>query len=237
MAIRLDRLLASTGRWSRKEASGLIRRGEVSVGGKVEKDPAAKIDESSQSAAVNGEPVFYRRFVYVMLNKPEGFVSSTDEPGERTVVELLGDEYSRLGLFPCGRLDKNTTGLLILTNDGQTAHRLLSPRHHAEKTYRYTLKYPLGDADRKALEAGVELETGVRTLPCRVSPDSPQSGTITLTEGKFHQIKLMAKAVHNAITSLERISFAGVALDPALARGEYRELTPEEISLVTDEPK
>ena len=230
--MRLDRLLASTGRWSRKEASALIRRGEAAVDGRAERDPAAKIDERSQCVSVNGERIVYRSFVYVMLNKPEGYVSSTDEPGERVVTELLDKKYSRLGLFPCGRLDKNTTGLLILTNDGQTAHRLLSPKHHAEKTYRYTLKYPLSDADRRALEAGVTLETGVRTLPCRVEPDSPTSGEITLTEGKFHQIKLMAKAVRNAVTTLERISFAGIALDPSLARGEYRELTGEEEKLI-----
>ncbi|MBQ9543489.1 MAG: rRNA pseudouridine synthase [Clostridia bacterium] len=231
--MRLDRLLSSTGRWSRKEASALIRRGEVTIDGKVEKDPAAKVDEVSQTAAVAGEPVIYRKFVYVMLNKPEGFVSSTDEPGERVVTELLSKDYERLSLFPCGRLDKNTTGLLILTNDGQTAHRLLSPKHHAEKTYRYTLKYPLGENERLELEAGVDLETGVHTLPCRIMPDSPTSGAITLTEGKFHQIKLMAKSVRNAITSLERVSFAGIGLDPALARGEYRELTNEEIRLLT----
>ncbi len=231
--MRLDRFLVSTGRWSRKEAAELIRRGEVSVDGSVTKDPAAKLDENLQSACVKGEKLVYRRFVYLMLNKPEGWVSSTDESGEKVVTDLLGAEYARLGLFPLGRLDKNTTGLLILTNDGQTAHRLLSPKHHAEKVYRYALKYPLSEADRLALEAGVELETGVHTLPCRVCPDSPVSGTITLTEGKFHQIKLMAKAVHNAVVSLERVRFAGIPLDPALARGEYRELTEEEIASLT----
>ena len=161
-------------------------------------------------------------------NKPEGVVSATDDGTERTVLDLLPGKYRKMGLFPCGRLDKNTTGLLILTNNGALAHRLLSPKCHVEKTYRFTCERPLTDADCELLRRGVNIGEKSSTLPAKLTLSSDRSGEITVTEGKYHQIKRMFQAVCNKILSLERISFAGIPLDPALARGEWRELTAAE---------
>ena len=172
-----------------------------------------------------------------MLNKPEGVVSATDDPKEKTVLDLLDERTRRLGLFPCGRLDKNTVGLVILTNDGQTAHRLLAPKSKTEKEYRFTVKFPLSDVDVQMLENGVTLRADSTagawtTAPCRLLLDEGnRGGIIILTEGKYHEIKRMMEAVHNQITSLARISFAGIRLDPALLPGQWRCLTKEEEAL------
>lgn len=234
MDLRLDKLVASAGLLSRSDAARAIRRGEVTVDGVTADSPSLKADPEKSEILWRGERIGYKRFRYIMLNKPQGYVCSTDDPASPTVTELLGEKYRSLELFPCGRLDKNTTGLVILTDDGKNAHRLLSPRHHAEKKYRFTLKFPMSREDAAFLEAGgVELETGDVTLPCKIELTGEKEGCITLTEGKYHQIKLMAKAVHNAVTSLDRVEFAGIALDPALAPGEYRELSPREEALFT----
>jgi 16S rRNA pseudouridine516 synthase len=168
-----------------------------------------------------------------MLNKPEGFVSATEDGRDPTVLTLLPQELQRIGLFPCGRLDKYTLGLMLLTNDGELSHRLLSPRHHVEKRYAYTCKFPLSSEDMSILEAGVELEDGYLTKPARIIAE-PQTlgGIIVLTEGKYHQIKRMFDAVGNKIRSLERITFGPLSLDPSLERGDWRYLTDEETALL-----
>ncbi|MBQ4137601.1 MAG: pseudouridine synthase, partial [Clostridia bacterium] len=169
---------------------------------------------------------------YVMLNKPDGYVSATDDPREKTVLELLPEKYQRLGLFPCGRLDKNTLGLLILTNNGEGAHRVLSPKRHVSKVYRYECADPLTDDDISRLSNGITLDDGYVTKDAVIKADQGgMSGEITLTEGKYHQIKRMFAAVDNKITYLERIRFGSIALDPALERGEWRELKDEEAAL------
>ena len=162
-----------------------------------------------------------------MLNKPEGYVSATDDEREKTVLDLLPDEERRLGLFPCGRLDKNTLGLVILTNDGDSAHRLLSPKHHVDKVYKFECKLPLSQDDVSLLERGVDIG-GYNTKPCKITLSQPTCGEITLTEGKYHQIKRMLEAVNNKITYLERVSFGNIVLDSSLDRGEWRYLTEEE---------
>ncbi len=226
--MRIDKLLSDMGWYSRRDTARLVKQRAITVDGQTVSSPSLHVDPDKQTVCVQGRPVEYRRFFYLMLNKPEGYVSSTDDPGAPTVLELLPEQYRKIGLFPCGRLDRNTVGLLLLTNDGELAHRLLSPKHHAQKEYAFRVKFPLSEADRLALEAGVTLETGYRTLPCRVHLVSPTEGRITLTEGKYHQIKLMAKAVSNQIVFLERVCFGGVALDPSLPRGAWRPLSAEE---------
>ena len=232
--MRLDRYLSESGLYTRRDASKLIRSGGVTVDGSVVRDPACKVDENRAQVTADGKPVGYVRFRWIMLNKPADTVSTTD--GDlRSVMRLLPAEYAAMGLFPCGRLDADTTGLLILTNDGETAHNLLSPRRHCEKVYRFAC-LPLSEEMRLRLETGVEL-FDFTSKPCRVSLCDPEHGTIAVTEGKYHQIKRMFLAVGSEILKLERIRFGGIPLDPALASGEWRELTEEEICLLKQNGK
>lgn len=226
--MRLDKFLSETGTASRSESRKAAKAGGITVNGTVTCDPSVHIDPEQDEICFMGIRVVYRKYIYLMLNKPEGVVSATDDGSERTVLDLLPDKYRKMGLFPCGRLDKNTTGLLILTNNGALAHRLLSPKCHVEKTYRFTCERPLTDADCELLTRGVDIGEKSSTKPAKLSLSSEYSGEITVTEGKYHQIKRMFQAVCNKILSLERISFAGIPLDPTLARGKWRELTAAE---------
>ena len=173
-----------------------------------------------------------------MLNKPEGYVSATEDAREKTVLELLPENLRTLGLFPCGRLDKNTVGLMLLTNNGDLGHKLLSPRYHVSKKYRYTAKFPLSAEDIQHLEQGISILDGYVTLPAKLYPDEDlSSGEIEITEGKYHQIKLMFEAVGNKITFLERITFGPLRKDETLSRGEWRELTDAEVASLEDHCK
>lgn len=226
--MRLDKFLSETGTASRSESRKAAKAGGIAVNGAAVYDTAVHIDPEQDEISFMGSRIVYRKYIYLMLNKPEGVISATDDGTERTVLDLLPDKYRKMGLFPCGRLDKNTTGLLILTNNGALAHRLLSPKCHVEKTYRFACERPLTDADCERLRLGVDIGEKSSTLPAKLTLFSDRSGEITVTEGKYHQIKRMFQAVCNKILSLERISFAGIPLDPALARGEWRELTAVE---------
>jgi 16S rRNA pseudouridine516 synthase len=196
----------------------------------VQKSPDFKLDPEKDIITLLGEVLTYKKYTYIMLNKPEGYVSATEDPNEKTVLDLVNQEDRRKGLFPCGRLDKNTLGLVILTNDGEGAHRLLSPKHHVEKVYRFVSRDPVSENDIKALENGVDIG-GYFTKPCKIKMSGENEGEITLTEGKYHQIKRMLEAVNNKIIYLERISFGSIVLDPQLARGEWRYLTSDEEAL------
>ncbi len=227
--MRLDKFLGGTGTFTRSEASKAVRAGRVAVNGITEKNPAAKVNEDNDRITLDGRVLEWRRFYYIMLNKPSGYVSTTEERGN-SVMKLLPEKYSRMDMFPCGRLDIDTTGLLIITNDGQTAHTLLSPKNHCEKTYAFGC-IPLTDGMKSQLESGVELED-FTSKPCRVELSSPTEGKITVTEGKYHQIKRMFLAVGSEITRLERITFAGITLDENLPRGQWRELDEDETRLL-----
>lgn len=226
--MRIDKFLSSAGAASRKEAARAAKAGEVLVDGRIARDLSAHIDPDTQIVVFRGETVVYQEHVYIMLNKPAGYVSSTDPKDGQIVTLLLDDRLRRRGLFPCGRLDRDTEGLLLLTDDGPLAHRLLSPRHHAEKTYFFRCTSPIGEPERLRLESGVEIGEARPTLPARVELLSPTEGRITLTEGKYHQIKRMLEAVGSSIVYLERVVFAGIPLDPALERGQWRPLRPDE---------
>ena len=231
--LRLDRLLTSTGAVSRKEAALAVRRGEVSVNGVTVRDPAAKVDETVCRVTLRGQPVTYRHYVYVMLNKPTGYVSATDDRSLPYVLELLSPEHRRRGLFPVGRLDRDTTGLLIMTDDGDAAHRLLSPKRGVEKIYRFTCRERLTESDAERMREGMTIDGGEICRPAYLSPDENRlSGTVTLTEGKYHEVKRMFRALGNEILTLERISFAGMPLDPTLPRGAWRELSEREIAML-----
>ena len=192
-----------------------------------------KIDELSSSVELNGKRLKYRPFIYVIMNKPEGFVCATEDQKEKTVLDLLTIDLRKKQLFPVGRLDKNTVGLLLLTNNGQLAHRMLAPRSHVEKIYHFKVKFPLSSQDVDALESGIRLDDGYFTRTAKISLDpSCTDGTISIVEGKFHQIKRMMEAVNNQIVFLERIRFGPLALDPELRRGQWRFLSEQEIDEV-----
>ena len=231
--MRLDKYISAAGLLSRKECALAVKRGRIAVGGVIAKKADMQVGDGDL-VTLDGTPVVYREFTYIMMHKPAGVVSATDDPGERTVLDLLPENLQRLNLFPCGRLDKNTTGFVLLTSDGVLSHRVLAPKRHAEKIYRFTVKFPLSENDVKTLEGGVVLSADSyaeewKTAPCRVIADENRlGGEIVLTEGKYHQIKRMMEAVHNQITSLARVSFCGIDLDPTLKPGEWRYLTEEE---------
>ncbi|MBR6676415.1 MAG: rRNA pseudouridine synthase [Clostridia bacterium] len=225
--LRLDKYIADTGTVSRKDVKAAAKKGLITVNGIPAKDVSQKIDENSAKVYYCGQLVNWRKYVYVMLNKPAGYISSTEE-SDKTVMRLLPEEYSKMECFPCGRLDIDTVGLLIITNDGPLAHKLLSPRHHAEKTYYYHCSPAIGNAEAEKLCEGVDIG-GYVTKTSKVELLSGEEGYITLTEGKFHQIKRMFEAVGSSITYLKRVEFGTVKLDESLSEGEWRELTENEL--------
>ena len=224
--MRLDKFLSETKTLSRTETSKAVKQGKITVNGTAAAKPNISVDPEKDVIALSGRVIEYNKYRYIMLNKPEGYVSATDDKSAPFVTQLLSDELQKFELFPVGRLDKYTVGLMILTDDGQLAHRLLSPKHHAEKVYHFKCERPLERITE--LESGVHIEGGYLTKPCRVKRLSEFEGEITLTEGKYHQIKQMLYAVGNKITYLERIKFADIPLDPCLERGEWRFLTENE---------
>ena len=231
--MRIDKLLSELGIASRKEAARVAKSGGVIVDGVPVKDLSKHIDPDSSRVVYLGREVTYQKFTYVMLNKPEGYVSATDDKSLPYVTELLPEELRRRELFPVGRLDRDTVGLMILTNNGVLAHSLLSPKHHVEKEYYFTAAEPLdADAERDFRE-GITLADGYECKSAGlVLSEDRREGRITLTEGKYHQIKRMIASRSNRVTSLERISFGSIRLDPSLSRGEWRYLTDEEIAVL-----
>lgn len=225
--MRLDKFLSITGTASRKDSARAVRAGAVTVNGVGASKADMNVDPDADKITFYGIPVVYRKNTYIMMNKPTGVVSATEDGREKTVIDLLPEDLRRLDLFPCGRLDKNTEGLMLLTDNGSLAHHLLSPKRHVSKKYRFTSKFPLTDETRAQLEEGVDIG-GYVTKPCKVEI-LDDGGYITLTEGKYHQIKLMLDAVGNKVTSLERLTFGPLSLDEKLGRGEWRLLTSDEI--------
>ena len=229
--MRLDKFLSVCAVATRSESKRAVRAGGVLVNGVAAKTSDISVDPDNDVIVFRGSRVVYRKYTYIMLNKPEGYVSATDDPKEKTVLDLLPDELKRKVLFPCGRLDKNTLGLILLTDNGDLAHRILAPKNHVEKKYRFHSKFPLEETDAKRFEAGVELDDGYMTKPAKIELFGDGSeGIITLHEGKYHQIKRMMEALDNKIIYLERISFANLALDGSgLERGAWRYLSDDEI--------
>ena len=218
---------------SRKEAKDAARRGGILVNGKAVKDTSTHIDPVADIVCYLGRTVSYREYTYVMLNKPEGYVSATEDAKLPVVTELLPEELKRLELFPVGRLDRDTTGLMILTNHGELAHSLLSPRHHVEKVYRFSAAEPMCEGVEDKFRDGITLADGYECKSAEIVLDSDRmGGLITLTEGKYHQIKRMVASTSNKVTSLKRVSFGKIPLDEGLERGEWRFLTDEEIALL-----
>lgn len=225
--MRLDKLISECGLASRTETARACRAGSVTVNGVSVKKSDTQVDPEADRVFFCGREVLWRRYVYLLLNKPQGYVSATEDGDAPCVTELVPAEYRKMGIFPCGRLDKYTTGLMLLTNDGPLAHRLLAPKSHVTKRYGFRVASPLSAEAVQRLEAGVDIG-GYVTAPCEVTLTAPDCGVIAITEGKYHQIKRMMETVGTRITELERLTFGSLALDPALARGCWRELTDEE---------
>lgn len=227
---RLDKLLASQGMLSRREVRELIAAGRVTVEGGVEKRPERKVS-GQETIAVDGLPVTVQKTLTLMLHKPRGYVSAARDARDKTVLELVPPQYRRKGLFPAGRLDKDTTGLMILTDDGALAHEILAPKRHVPKRYRVTVDLPLTEEMVTRFAEGIALKDGM-CRPARLEILSEHTGIVTLQEGRYHQIKRMFGCCGAAVTALHRLSMGALALDEALAPGECRPITAEEQALV-----
>ena len=228
--MRLDRLLARGG-VSRREAAALIRAGRVTVNGRAAADPALQLDLDADAVALNGAPVRTDKHFHLMLNKPQGVLTATEDGRGKTVLDLLPGEWRSLGLGPVGRLDKDTTGLVILTTDGQLAHRLISPRWEQGKRYLARVEGPVDEADIARMAEGIPLKDFTckpAALTVLEADDTSSLCQVVVTEGKYHQVKRMFGALGHPVLALHRASIAGIELDATLAPGDWRELTPEE---------
>ena len=224
---RLDKRLAATGRWSRKEVKELIRQGRVWVDGTMATRPEQKCGDEAY-VQVDGQRVG-GGMTYLMLHKPGGLLSATEDKRQPTVIDLLPEHYRKQGLFPVGRLDKDTEGLLLLTNDGELAHRLLAPKSHVDKVYLAHVDGQPDEADVEAFARGMVLEDGLECMPAGLEPLGQGKCLVTLREGKFHQVKRMLAARGKPVTWLKRLSMGPLVLDEGLKPGEWRELTREEL--------
>lgn len=232
---RIDKLLAAGGRYSRREIKKLARDGQIAVNGTVVTDSAVKIDELKDTVTLNGEVFKLKKHIYIMLNKPQGVVSASESGNEKTVIDLVPESLYRKGLFPAGRLDKDTTGFVLITDDGDFAHRILSPKNHIYKTYSARLEHRLGEAEIKMLENGITLGDGTVLKEAKIEiaedTDTPLV-RIMICEGKYHQVKRMFAAAGNKVVSLHREAMGGLILDSSLAAGECREITADELKML-----
>lgn len=231
--MRLDKLLANMGYGSRKEVKGLLKQKAVTVNGEVVKDSAMHVNPEKQDVSVFGERVEYIEFIYVMMNKPPGVISATEDRYDQTVIDLLDPYVQHFQPFPVGRLDKDTEGLLLITNDGNLAHNLLSPKKHVPKWYYAKIDGVVTEADIEAFAQGVTLDDGYHTKPgeLKILVSGEESEIeLMIQEGKFHQVKRMFESVGKTVTYLKRLSMGPLELDEELALGDYRELTKEELS-------
>ena len=230
--MRLDKLLSQCGFGSRKDVKALLKQKMVTVDGEAVTRPEAHVDPTSSQIMVGGEAVVYEKYIYLMMNKPPGVISATHDRRDRTVIDLLDERLQGQDLFPVGRLDKDTTGLVILSNDGGFAHRALSPKKHVEKVYRAVVNRPVTAQDIGAFAAGLALGDGFVCMPAALSSVDEGAAQVVIKEGKFHQVKRMFAAVGIDVLVLERVAFAGITLDKGLPQGEYRPLNMEEMHMI-----
>ncbi|KAB7666794.1 pseudouridine synthase [Bacillus sp. B1-b2] len=233
--MRIDKMLANLGYGSRKEVKTILKNKAVKVNGEIIKDAKHHVDPKVDEIYLYNELVDYKEYIYLMMNKPPGVISATEDTREETVVDILQLEDAVYNPFPVGRLDKDTEGLLILTNDGKLSHRLLSPKKHVPKTYFAVVKGMVGEEDVLAFKEGVTLDDGYVTKPGQLTVlKSGETSDIELTisEGKFHQVKRMFESVGKKVIYLKRLSMGPLELDETLELGEYRELTDEEVELL-----
>ena len=239
--MRLDKFLSNSGIGTRKEVKEILKNKKVSVNNVFVKDGKIHVDEEKDIVKYENKIINYKPFVYIMMNKPAGVISATEDSHHKTVIDLLNDEYRTYDIFPVGRLDIDTEGLLLLTNDGILSHNLLSPKKHVDKKYYVKIAKSLSEDDIKTLENGIKLEENFVTKKAKVEiiseslneNDCKKSDSlvyITISEGKFHQVKRMFKAVNNEVFYLKRVKMGNLLLDENLELGEYRELTQKELN-------
>ena len=235
--LRIDKILSNVGYGSRAEIKVYCKKGLVKVNNKVISNPGTQVDTDADKIEFNNEVVRYREFVYIMMNKPDGYLSATFDKRDPIVLDLIESSYMAFEPFPVGRLDKDTEGLLVLTNDGKLAHRVLSPKKHVPKTYYAKIDGVVTEKDVKAFEEGVTLDDGYETMSSQLNIlKSGETSEIELTihEGKFHQVKRMFESVGKKVVYLKRLSMGKLKLDETLSLGEYRELTEEEVKLIEE---
>jgi len=230
--IRLDKILSDAGVASRREAKAYVKAGRVTVDGITAASADDKYDPVVNVVCLDGECVDHKSNRYIMMNKPEGVLSATEDSSQQTVVDLLSPQLRRQGLFPVGRLDKDTTGLLILTNDGDFSHNIISPRRHVAKIYRAAVNEMLDESDVAAFAEGLTLADGTKCLPAKLIVERPYVGVVTVYEGKYHQVKRMFASRGKYVTALHRMQIGSLELDKALEPGAYRELSAEEIEKI-----
>ena len=228
MLIRLDKYLADMGIGSRSQVKDIIKKGKIAINGIVVKDSNLKVDSENDKIYFESNPIVYAEFEYYMLNKPAGVISASNDKKQQTVIDLIKTR-KRDNLFPVGRLDKDTEGLLLISNDGELSHNLLSPKKHVDKTYYVELDIPLTDEKAKEVCEGVYIETGIKSMPAKLEYIDSRKVYLTIHEGKFHQVKKMFHAVGCEVTYLKRMTMGSLKLDEKLKPGEYRELTKKEI--------
>lgn len=233
---RIDKILSNLGYGSRKEIKAIVKKGLVKVDGEVIKDSSLQVDPEKVQITVNDQTVNYRKYIYLMMNKPAGVVSATYDKYDETVVDLLHPEHGVFEPFPVGRLDKDTVGLLLLTNDGELNHRLISPKWHVDKVYYAEINKRVDNQDIEAFKSGIILDDGYKCMAAKLeiieAEDEGSKVLVVLQEGKFHQVKRMFESLGKKVVYLKRISFGGLDLDSELEEGEYRELTSEEVELL-----
>ena len=233
---RLDKIIASQGKYSRSEVKKLVKSGRITLDGAVVKSADIKVDEAA-AIAIDGVALNYKKYLYIMLNKPEGVISATEDRTQKTVLDLVPTELYRNGLFPAGRLDGDTTGFVLITDDGDFAHRILSPKNHIMKTYHATLRDPLSAEDIVRFKEGLTLGDGTECMEAHVRVIEEGERTIAeikICEGKYHQVKRMFASIGNKVVALRRVKMGGLDLDSSLPEGECREITAEEIELLLE---
>lgn len=233
---RIDKIISSAKNISRKDASQLIKQGKITVNGKTVKSPKEKFDEKSDVILCGDEKIEYNEFVYIMMNKPKEVISASEGKSDLTVIDILPKEMKRKNLFPAGRLDKDTTGFMLITDDGDFAHRILSPKNHIEKTYIADLDKPFNDIVVADFENGIELKDAI-CMPARIEAldGDFKKAVVTIKQGMYHQIKRMFKKHSITVVDLKRIKMGGLSLDSSLNEGECRYITPEELKIITGE--
>lgn len=237
--IRLDKLLSNMGKGSRSEMKDALRFGQIKVNGFTVRTGKDKVDPEVDEVTYRGEPVIYKKYVYLIMNKPQGVISATEDNHHKTVIDLIGEAYSHYDLFPVGRLDIDTEGLLIITNDGDLAHNLLAPKKHVPKTYFAIVTGKVSEKDIEAFKTGIVLDDGYNCKPSELVVQSINAGKsevmLTIHEGKFHQVKRMFESAGKKVVYLKRVKMNALELDPSLRLGQYRELTQDEFEALSQD--
>lgn len=228
---RIDKIIASQGTYSRSEVKKLIKNNSVEVNGETVKTPKMKVDPYKSRIALNGVDIVYKKFIYLMLNKPKGYISATTDHNHKTVLELVSEELLGRNLFPAGRLDRDTTGLMIITDDGLLAHNILSPKKHIKKTYHVELDIPVTEEMVLGFASGVELNDGI-CEEALLEITGENTGNVTLREGRYHQVKRMFGCFGAKVIELKRIAMGNLNLPEDLEEGSYRELSDKELKLL-----